>query len=125
MKAACGEGAHLKTILATGELQNMDNVYRASWAAILAGSDFIKTSTGKEATNATLPVATVMCTAIRRHFELSGHRIGFKPAGGIRSVEEALAYRVLIEQVLGVEWLSPQLFRIGASSLLDSIIAAL
>jgi len=124
MKEAAGK-AHLKTILATGELQTTANIYRASWAAILAGSDFIKTSTGKESVNATLNVSTVMCRAIKRHFELTGHRVGFKPAGGIRTVEEALSYRVLIERELGLEWLDNKLFRIGASSLLDSIIAAL
>ncbi len=75
--------------------------------------------------NATLPVAIVMCRAIRRHFQLTGHRVGFKPAGGIRTVQEALGYRVLIEAELGIEWLSPKLFRIGASSLLDAILAAL
>ncbi|VDM48409.1 unnamed protein product [Toxocara canis] len=151
-KAACGK-AHMKTILATGELQSYENIYRASWAAMLAGSDFIKTSTGKESVNATPEVAYVMCTAIKRYFDLtgsvgesggsaltvlalsyriseliiriSGRRVGFKPAGGLKTPLDALVYRVLVEEVLGNEWLTPQLFRFGASSLLDNVIKAL
>ncbi|CAI5443410.1 unnamed protein product [Caenorhabditis angaria] len=124
LKKACGN-AHLKTILATGELKTLSNVYKASWASILAGSDFIKTSTGKEAVNATLEVSYVMCTAVKRWFELTGKRVGFKPAGGIKTVDEALAYVVLVKNVLGEEWLNPELFRIGASSLLDDALNAL
>ncbi|KHN83278.1 Putative deoxyribose-phosphate aldolase [Toxocara canis] len=123
-KAACGK-AHMKTILATGELQSYENIYRASWAAMLAGSDFIKTSTGKESVNATPEVAYVMCTAIKRYFDLTGRRVGFKPAGGLKTPLDALVYRVLVEEVLGNEWLTPQLFRFGASSLLDNVIKAL
>jgi deoxyribose-phosphate aldolase len=124
MKRACDD-AHLKTILATGELKNNENIYKASFAAMLSGSDFIKTSTGKETVNATLEVAYVMCLAIRRYFELTGRRVGFKPAGGLRTIEDALGYRILIEEVLGKEWLTPELFRIGASSLLDVIVKEL
>ncbi|KAK5973978.1 hypothetical protein GCK32_003346 [Trichostrongylus colubriformis] len=124
LKATCGS-AHLKTILATGELKTLTNVYKASWASILAGSDFIKTSTGKESTNATLEVAFVMCSAIKRWHELTAKKVGFKPAGGIKTPLEALAYVALIKDVLGEEWLTPKLFRIGASSLLDYCLKAL
>uniref|UniRef100_A0A914XDF7 deoxyribose-phosphate aldolase n=1 Tax=Plectus sambesii TaxID=2011161 RepID=A0A914XDF7_9BILA len=124
MKIACGP-AHMKTILATGELQTNDNIYKASWASMMAGSDFIKTSTGKETVNATLPVSYVMCRAIKDFYEQTGIRVGFKPAGGIRTTEEALAFRCLIEEVLGKEWLTPKLFRIGASSLLGDIETSL
>ncbi|CAD6199807.1 unnamed protein product [Caenorhabditis auriculariae] len=124
LKKACGS-AHMKTILATGELKTLSNVYKASWASILAGSDFIKTSTGKESVNATLEVAYVMCSAIKRWYEQTGKKVGFKPAGGIKTPEEALAYVALIREVLGEEWLNPQLFRIGASSLLDNCLKAL
>uniref|UniRef100_A0A8R1DJD9 deoxyribose-phosphate aldolase n=1 Tax=Caenorhabditis japonica TaxID=281687 RepID=A0A8R1DJD9_CAEJA len=123
-KKACGR-AHLKTILATGELKTLSNVYKASWASILAGSDFIKTSTGKEAVNATLEVAYVMCTAVKRWHELTGKKVGFKPAGGIKTVDEALAFVALVKDILGDEWLNPTLFRIGASSLLDDCLKAL
>ncbi|CAB3403718.1 unnamed protein product [Caenorhabditis bovis] len=124
LKKACGS-AHLKTILATGELKTLSNVYKASWASILAGSDFIKTSTGKEAVNATLEVAYVMCTAIKRWHELTEKKVGFKPAGGIRTVDEALGFIALVKDILGEEWLTPELFRIGASSLLDDCLKAL
>ncbi|ULU06997.1 hypothetical protein L3Y34_018645 [Caenorhabditis briggsae] len=123
-KKACGS-AHLKTILATGELKTLSNVYKASWASMLAGSDFIKTSTGKESVNATLEVAYVMCTAVKRWYELTGQKVGFKPAGGIRTVDEALAYVALVKDILGEQWLNPTLFRIGASSLLDDCLNAL
>ncbi|TMS34703.1 hypothetical protein L596_002240 [Steinernema carpocapsae] len=121
MKEKCGK-AHMKSILATGELKSMDNVVKASVAALLANSDFIKTSTGKESVNATLLVAYTMCLAIKQHFEMTGKRVGFKPAGGIRTTQEALGYRVVVEKVLGKEWLTPELFRIGASSLLDDVL---
>ncbi|CAI4232686.1 unnamed protein product [Auanema sp. JU1783] len=124
LKKACGS-AHLKTILATGELKTLDNVYKASWASILAGSDFIKTSTGKETTNATLEVAYVMCHAIKRWYELTGKKVGFKPAGGIKTVEEAFSFLACVEEILGKDWVTPDLFRIGASSLLDNILTAL
>ncbi|CAO4365899.1 unnamed protein product [Caenorhabditis nigoni] len=123
-KKACGS-AHLKTILATGELKTLSNVYKASWASMLAGSDFIKTSTGKESVNATLEVAYVMCTAVKRWHELTGQKVGFKPAGGIKTVDEALAYVALVKDILGEQWLNPTLFRIGASSLLDDCLKAL
>jgi deoxyribose-phosphate aldolase len=120
-KTACKD-AHLKVILATGELQNDENIYKASWAAMLAGADFIKTSTGKETVNATLEVAYIMLKAIEKYYKESGKKIGFKPAGGIKTVEEALGFVALIKAILGEEWLNPDLFRIGASSLLDNVI---
>ena len=120
MRQACGE-AHMKTILATGELGTLRNVARASWVAMMAGSDFIKTSTGKEPINATLEYGLVMVRAIRAYEELTGHKVGFKPAGGIRKAKEALAWLVLIKEELGERWLQPDLFRFGASSLLADI----
>ncbi|VDD90198.1 unnamed protein product [Enterobius vermicularis] len=124
MKKTCG-AAHMKTILATGELQNNENIYKASYTGILAGSDFIKTSTGKEAVNANLEVAYVMCTAIKRYYDATGKRIGFKPAGGLKTAEDALGFWVLVETMLGKEWLVPELFRFGASSLLNNILKVL
>jgi len=119
-REACGE-AHLKTILATGELATLSNVAKASWVCMLAGADFIKTSTGKEPVNATLPFSLVMVRAIREYHRLSGYKVGYKPAGGISKAKEALAYLVLIKEELGNDWLGPQLFRFGASSLLGDI----
>ncbi len=119
-REACGD-AHMKTILATGELGTLRNVARASWVAMMAGSDFIKTSTGKESTNATLPVGLVMVRAIREYRERTGHIVGFKPAGGIRKAKEALAWMVLMKEELGDDYLQPELFRFGASSLLADI----
>jgi len=120
MRKACGE-AHMKTILATGELGSLTNVYRASIVCMMAGADFIKTSTGKEGVNAILPVGIVMCRAIREYFQRSGHKVGFKPAGGIRVSKDALAWLILMKEELGVEWTKPNLFRIGASGLLTDI----
>lgn len=117
---ACGD-AHMKTILAIGELGTFTNVYKASLVAMMAGSDFIKTSTGKEAVNATYPVAIVMVRAIRDYFLYTGHKVGFKPAGGIRTAQESLLWLTLIKEELGNDWLSPLLFRLGASSLLADI----
>ncbi|XP_061422646.1 deoxyribose-phosphate aldolase [Lethenteron reissneri] len=119
-RKACGE-AHMKTILAVGDLGSLTNVYKASLVAMMAGSDFIKTSTGKEGVNATFPVALVMVRAIRDYHHRTGNKVGFKPAGGIRSAKDALAWLVLIKEELGNEWLSPELFRLGASSLLTDI----
>ncbi|XP_034502534.1 deoxyribose-phosphate aldolase isoform X8 [Ailuropoda melanoleuca] len=119
-RKACGE-AHLKTILATGELGSLTNVYKASMIAMMAGSDFIKTSTGKETVNATFPVAIVMLRAIRDFFWKTGNKVGFKPAGGIRSAKDSLAWLSLVKEELGDEWLTPDLFRIGASTLLSDI----
>nr|XP_032815965.1 deoxyribose-phosphate aldolase [Petromyzon marinus] len=119
-RKACGE-AHMKTILAVGDLGSLTNVYKASLVAMMAGSDFIKTSTGKEGVNATFPVALVMVRAIRDYHHRTGNKVGFKPAGGIRSAKDALAWLVLIKEELGNEWLSPELFRLGASSLLSDI----
>ncbi|CAD5217364.1 unnamed protein product [Bursaphelenchus xylophilus] len=124
MKRA-GNGKHLKVILATGELKSVENIYRASLASILGGADFIKTSTGKESVNATLEAAYVMLEVIKEYYEKTGKKIGFKPAGGIRTVQEALEYVYLIKIVLGDEWLTPKLFRIGASSLLDNVLKEL
>lgn len=119
-RRACGE-AHMKAILATGDLLTLENVARASWACMMAGADFIKTSTGKEAVNATLPVALTMLRAIREYAEQTGFQVGFKPAGGVSSAKAALQYLILMKEELGVEWTRPQLFRIGASSLLTDI----
>ena len=117
---ACG-AAHLKSIIATGDLSTLRNVARASVVCMMAGSDFIKTSTGKEAVNATLPVSLVMVRAIRTYFERTGHRVGFKAAGGVSTAKVALGYQTLMKDELGRDWLEPALFRIGASSLLGDI----
>lgn len=121
-REACGE-ARMKTIIATGELATLRNVGRASLVCMMAGADFIKTSTGKEATNATLPVGEVMVRAIREYFDRTGgrYRVGFKPAGGIRTAKDALQWLILMREELGREWMMPNLFRIGASSLLTDI----
>ena len=119
-RAACGS-AHVKAILATGELGSLRNVARASLVCMMAGADFIKTSTGKESVNATLPVTLVMLRAIRDYFEATGTRVGYKPAGGISKAKDALMYLALIKEELGDRWLSPDLFRFGASSLLGDI----
>ncbi len=119
-RQACG-AAHLKTILATGDLQTLENVARASWVCMMAGADFIKTSTGKESVNATLDVSLVMVRAIRNYFETTGHVVGYKPAGGISSAKLALQYLALIKEELGNRWLNATLFRFGASSLLTDI----
>jgi len=120
MREACGE-AHLKAILATGDLKTLRNVGKASMAAMMAGADFIKTSTGKEDVNATLPVSLVMVRAIRDYRELTGAKVGFKPAGGLRTAKDALAWLILMKEELGNDWLEPDLFRIGASSLLADV----
>ena len=119
-RAACGD-AHLKAILATGELGSLRNVARASLVCMMAGADFIKTSTGKEAVNATLPVSLVMIRAIRAYHTRTGFRVGYKPAGGISKAKDALVYLALMKDELGDRWLQPDLFRFGASSLLNDI----
>jgi len=119
-REACG-AAHIKTILATGELATMRNVAKASMVCMMAGADFIKTSTGKEGVNATLPVSLAMVRMIRDYQELTGYKIGYKPAGGIAKAKDALAYMCLMKEELGDEWLTPELFRFGASSLLGDI----
>ncbi len=119
-REACGD-AHLKAILATGELATLTNVARASWVAMQAGADFIKTSTGKEGVNATLPVSLVMARQIREYAEAAGFQVGYKPAGGIRAAKPALDYLLLMKEELGVRWLQPDLFRFGASGLLTDI----
>jgi deoxyribose-phosphate aldolase len=120
-REACGD-AHMKAILATGELATLTNVYKASLVCMMAGSDFIKTSTGKEPENATLPVSLIMLRAIREYLlRTDGYKIGFKPAGGIASAKQALQYQALMKEELGDEWLSPHLFRLGASSLVIDI----
>lgn len=119
-RKTCGE-AHLKAILATGELGTLRNVYRASLVAMMAGADFIKTSTGKEAENATLPVSLTMVRAIRAYQERTKYKVGFKPAGGIRTAKDALNWLILMKEELGREWLEPELFRFGASTLLTDI----
>ena len=125
VKGVCHEGgatAHLKVILETGELQTYDNVRRASWLAMLAGADFIKTSTGKISPAATLPVTLVMLEACRDWHDITGVRIGMKPAGGIRTTKAAMKYLVLVNETVGTERLTPDLFRIGASSLLNDLL---
>ncbi len=121
VKRAC-EHAHLKVILETGELQTYDNVRRASWLAMMAGADFIKTSTGKVQPAATAPVVLVMLEAVRDWQAISGRRIGMKPAGGIRNTKDALKMLVLVNEVTGEDWLTPDLFRIGASTLLNDLL---
>jgi len=119
-RAACGD-AHVKAILATGELGNLTNVAKASVVAMMAGADFIKTSTGMESENATLPVSLVMARMIREFHSRTGARVGFKPAGGISTAKDALSYLVLMKEELGNDWLNPEMFRFGASSLLGDI----
>ncbi|MFM7294736.1 MAG: deoxyribose-phosphate aldolase [Burkholderiales bacterium] len=119
-REACGP-AHMKAIIATGELGTLKNIGRASMVCMQAGSDFIKTSTGKEPTNATIGGSLVMVRAIRQYFEQTGHKVGFKPAGGIRSAKQALDWLILMKEELGDEWLQPHLFRIGASALVNDI----
>lgn len=119
-RKACGD-AHMKSILATGELKTLRNVYKASLVAMMAGSDFIKTSTGKEAVNATLPVSLTMVRAIRDYHERTGHFVGYKPAGGVSTAKDALSYLILMKEELGRRWMEPDLFRFGASSLLGDI----
>ncbi|WP_146346324.1 deoxyribose-phosphate aldolase [Falsiphaeobacter marinintestinus] len=119
-RTACGD-AHVKAILATGELGTLRNVARASLICMMAGADFIKTSTGKESVNATLPVSLVMIRAIRDYYERTGYRVGYKPAGGISKAKDALVYLSLMKEELGDRWLEPDLFRFGASSLLGDI----
>ena len=119
-RAACGP-AHMKTILATGELATLRNVGQASLVCMMAGADFIKTSTGKESVNATLPVGVTMARAISDYAERTGYRVGFKPAGGIRSAKQALDWLILMKEELGDGWLKADLFRFGASGLLTDI----
>lgn len=120
MRETCGP-AHLKAILATGDLKTLRNVYKASMVAMQAGADFIKTSTGKEDVNATLPVSLVMLRALRDYGEATGFRIGFKPAGGLKTAKDSMNWLILMKEELGRRWLEPDLFRIGASSLLADI----
>lgn len=121
-RVACDK--HLKVILETGELDEV-SIRMAASIAILQGADFIKTSTGKSATGATLEAAKIMCEEIKKHFDKTGEKVGFKPSGGIRTFEDALSYYQIVEEILGKEWLNPKLFRIGASSLYDNLKADL
>ena len=111
----------MKTILATGELATLSNIAKASQVCMMAGADFIKTSTGKESVNATLPVSLVMVRAIRQYYEQTGYKVGFKPAGGIRKAKQSLDWLILIKEELGEAWLDASLFRFGASGLLGDI----
>jgi deoxyribose-phosphate aldolase len=120
MRDACG-AAHMKAILATGDLVTLKNVYDASMVAMQAGADFIKTSTGKEGVNATLPVSLTMVRALRDYGARTGQRIGFKPAGGMKTAKDAIAWQILMNEELGRDWLEPDLFRLGASSMLGDI----
>jgi deoxyribose-phosphate aldolase len=122
IKSLCGDKAHLKVILETGELVTYDNVRKASFLAMAAGADFIKTSTGKVAPAATAPVVLVMLEAVRDFYEMTGVRIGVKPAGGIRTTKDAIKQLVLVKETVGDEWLNPGLFRIGASALLNDLL---
>ena len=121
VKEACG-GTHLKVILETGELATYDNVRRASWLAMLAGADFIKTSTGKVSPAATLPVTLVMLEAVRDFRDATGRQVGVKPAGGIRTSKDAIRHLALVNETAGEDWLDPDWFRIGASSLLNDLL---
>ncbi|MEN9293855.1 MAG: hypothetical protein RIT31_620 [Actinomycetota bacterium] len=122
IKDLCGEKAHLKVIFETGELVTYDNVRKASYLAMLAGADFIKTSTGKVNPAATAPVVLVMLEAVRDYFALTGSKIGVKPAGGIKTTKDAIKQLVLVNETAGSDWLNPSLFRIGASSLLNDLL---
>jgi len=122
IKEICGSKAHLKVIFETGELVTYDNVRKASFVAMLAGADFIKTSTGKVAPAATAPVVLVMLEAVRDYFALTGSKIGVKPAGGIRTTKDAIKQLVLVNETAGPDWLTPSLFRIGASALLNDLL---
>jgi deoxyribose-phosphate aldolase len=121
VREACGP-AHLKVILETGELATLDNVSRASWLAMLAGADFIKTSTGKVTPAATPPVTLIMLAAVRDYAQATGRRVGVKVAGGVRTAKDAIRYLVLVHETAGPQWLTPDLFRIGASSLLNDLL---
>jgi deoxyribose-phosphate aldolase len=122
VRDACGDAAHLKVILETGELATLDNVRRASWLAMLAGAHFIKTSTGKVTPAATLPVTLVMLEAVRDFRDSHGRQVGVKAAGGIRTAKDAIKYLVLVNETAGDDWLEPDWFRIGASSLLNDLL---
>jgi deoxyribose-phosphate aldolase len=121
VKQACGS-AHLKVILETGELATYDNVRRASWLAMMAGADFIKTSTGKVQPAATPAVTPIMLEAVRDYFAQTGRQIGVKPAGGIRTSKDAIGYLVLVNETAGEDWLHPDWFRFGASTLLNDLL---
>jgi deoxyribose-phosphate aldolase len=119
-REACGP-AHVKAIIGAGDLGTLTNVARASMACMMAGADFIKTSTGKEGVNATLPFALIMCRMIREYETMTGRKVGFKPAGGIATAKDAMNYQFVMKEELGLPWLQPDLFRLGASSLLTDI----
>ena len=122
VKDVCGTAAHLKVIFETGELKTYDNVRRASWLAMLAGADFIKTSTGKVSPAATMPVTLILLEAVRDWYRLTGQQVGVKPAGGIRTSKDAIRYLVMVNETCGPEWLTPDLFRFGASALLNDLL---
>lgn len=123
VKEACGNRVHLKVIFETGEIGTYDNIRKAAHIAMLAGADFIKTSTGKIQPASTLPVTLIMLEAIRDFYDLTGKKIGMKPAGGIRTAKDAIRYLVMLNETLGAAWLTPDLFRFGASSLLNDLLA--
>ena len=122
IKEICGDKAHLKVIFETGELVTYDNVRKASYLAMLAGADFIKTSTGKVAPAATPPVVMIMLEAVRDFREITGHQIGVKPAGGIRTTKDAIKQLVLVNETAGADWLNNKYFRLGASALLNDLL---
>ena len=119
-RSACKD-AHMKAILGTGDIVTLRNVAKASMVAMMAGADFIKTSTGKESVNATLPVTLVMVRMIREYLEMTGYKVGYKPAGGISTAKDVLSFQIMMKEELGNDWLQPDLFRVGASSLLGDI----
>ncbi len=123
VKEVCGDRVHLKVILETGELGSYDNIRKAAYIAMMAGADFIKTSTGKIQPAATLPATLVMLEAIRDFYDATGRAVGMKPAGGIRTAKDAIRYLVLLHETLGADWLTPERFRFGASSLLNDLLA--
>ena len=125
IKATCGDKAHLKVILETGELKTVENIRKASELAILAGADFIKTSTGKVPVAATPLAAIIMIDTIKEYYEATGKKVGFKPAGGMKTPEDALVYYYLVKNILGEEWLNPTLFRVGTSRLANLILERL
>ena len=125
IKATCGNRAHLKVILETGELKTVENIRKASELAILAGADFIKTSTGKVPVAATPLAAIIMIDTIKEYYEATGKKVGFKPAGGMKTPDDALTYYYLVKNILGEQWLNPNLFRVGTSRLAGLILEQL
>lgn len=125
LKSEIGDDVVFKVILETGSLKTADNIYKAAVLAMLAGADFVKTSTGKTAVSATPEAVSIMCLAVKKYYETTGKMVGIKVAGGVRTTEDALQYYSIVEQVLGEEWLNAELFRIGASSLANDLLSSI